>query len=69
MDANHRKIRRKTTDLHGQKARIGHMILEETATKPKVAMQIKAVVGAECKTNLSTACVTSHITETLNHFL
>jgi hypothetical protein len=69
MDANHRKIRKKTIDLRGQKARIGHMILDETATKPKVAMQIEAVVGAECKTSLSTACVISHITETLNHFL
>jgi hypothetical protein len=58
MDASHRKNGRKILDLHDQKARIGHMILEGIATKPEVVTQIEVVVGAEFKTSLSIACST-----------
>jgi hypothetical protein len=34
------------------------MILEKIATKPEVATQIEAAVGAEVKTSLSIACST-----------
>jgi hypothetical protein len=56
MDADHQKIGRKILDLRDQKARMEHTILEKTATKPKVAMQVEVVAGAECKTNPSIAC-------------
>jgi hypothetical protein len=56
MGADHQKIGRKISDLHDHKARIRHMTLERITTKPEVVIQIKAVVGAKFKTNLSTAC-------------
>jgi hypothetical protein len=56
MGADHRKIGRKISDLRDHKARIRHMTLERITTKPEVVIQIKAVVGAKFKTNLSTAC-------------
>jgi hypothetical protein len=58
MDVDHRKIGRKISNLRGQKARIGRMILEKIATKLEAGTQIEAVVGAEFKTNLFTVCST-----------
>jgi hypothetical protein len=58
MGVDHRKIGRKISDLSSRKLRVGHMILEKIATKPEVATQIEAAVGAEVKTSLSIACST-----------
>jgi hypothetical protein len=41
-DADHRKIGREISDLCGQKARIGHMALEKSITKPEVVTQCEA---------------------------
>jgi hypothetical protein len=45
MDADHRRIGRKTSDLHRQKMRTGHMILEKTEAKLEAATQIEVLVG------------------------
>jgi hypothetical protein len=58
MGADHRKIRRKISDLHGHKVRIGHMILEKIATKLELVTQDEAEVGAKFRTNLFIACST-----------
>jgi hypothetical protein len=52
------KLGEKNSNLHNKKAIIEHMTLGEIITKPKEATQIKAVVGAELKTDLSIACST-----------
>jgi hypothetical protein len=56
MGADPRKIGRKILDLHNSKLRIGHMFLEKIATKPEVATQIEATVGAKSKTSIFITC-------------
>jgi hypothetical protein len=56
MDVDHWRIEIKISDLHSQKAIIGHMIIEKIATKPEAAIRTEATVGADFKTSLSTAC-------------
>jgi hypothetical protein len=46
-DVDHRKIGREISDLRGQKARMGHMTLEKSITKPEVVTQCEAKAGAE----------------------
>jgi hypothetical protein len=58
MGADHRKIGRKILDLHDQKMRAGHMILEETTPKPEAVTQVEAKAGTDFKTDLFIACST-----------
>jgi hypothetical protein len=56
MGADHLKIGRKILDLHSQKVRTGHMILEKITTKPEVVTQVDAEAWAKFRTNLYIAC-------------
>jgi hypothetical protein len=69
FDASHRQVHsidsdgcrplenwEKFSDLHDQKVRAGHMILEKITSKPEVVTQVKAKAGADFKTDLSIAC-------------
>jgi hypothetical protein len=58
MDADHQKIGREISDLHGHKARIGHMTLEKSITKPEVVTHCEAEAGADFRTYLFIACST-----------
>jgi hypothetical protein len=58
MGVDHQKIGRKISDLHGQKVRTWHMILEKIASKLEAVTQVEAKAGANFKTYLFIACST-----------
>jgi hypothetical protein len=71
MGADHRRIGRKILDLHDQKVRAGHMIIEETTPKPtghmiieettpkpEAVTQVEAEAEADFSIDLFIACFT-----------
>jgi hypothetical protein len=58
MGADHRRIGRKILDLHDQKVRAGHMIIEETTPKPEAVTQFEAEAKADFRIDLFIACFT-----------
>jgi hypothetical protein len=58
MGADHQKIRRKISDLHDQKVRIGHTILEKIASKLEVVTQVKAEAGGDFRIGVFITCST-----------
>jgi hypothetical protein len=56
MDADHRKIGRKISDLHGRKVRAEHTTPEEITTTQEAVIEIEAEGGTETKTDICIVC-------------